>query len=99
MHCVCKAYTVPLNAPVRHGENWSCPVPGALSVRDASLQLGVSTSTIRRRIDDGELRSFRIGGAIRIPYWLAQILAQSRQKAKAEKVTIAGRSAGLMRGA
>jgi hypothetical protein len=34
-----------------------------------------------------------------LPYWLAQILAQSRQKAKAEKVTIAGRSAGLMRGA
>jgi excisionase family DNA binding protein len=67
MHCICKAYTVPMNAPVRHGENWSCPVPGALSVRDASLQLGVSTSTIRRRIDDGELRSFRIGGAIRIP--------------------------------
>jgi excisionase family DNA binding protein len=45
----------------------SGPMPGAVSIREAAITLGVSTDTIRRRIADGELASFRLGATIRIP--------------------------------
>jgi Helix-turn-helix domain len=41
-------------------------MPGALSIREAGLALGLSPATVRRRAL-GEIRSFRIGGSIRIP--------------------------------
>jgi excisionase family DNA binding protein len=37
-----------------------------LSVDDIADDLGVSTKTIRRLIDDGELRAYRIGRALRV---------------------------------
>jgi excisionase family DNA binding protein len=51
----------------RHFDHWTGTAPGALSVREAGVALGLSPKTIRRRIEDGELRSFRLGGTVRIP--------------------------------
>jgi excisionase family DNA binding protein len=50
-----------------HGESLGVAVPGALSIREAGVALGLSAATIRRRVLDGELRSFRLGGSVRIP--------------------------------
>jgi excisionase family DNA binding protein len=37
-----------------------------VSVGDAARHYGVSTRTIRRRIAEGKLRAYRVGGQIRI---------------------------------
>lgn len=59
--------------------------PGLLPVREAANLLGVSTRTIRRRIDDGSLPSFRLGdgpsAAVRIaPADLARYLADATHR-------------------
>jgi excisionase family DNA binding protein len=51
----------------RHFDGWGGAVPGALSIREAGHALGLSPQTVRRRVLDGELRSFRLGGSVRIP--------------------------------
>jgi excisionase family DNA binding protein len=51
----------------RHFDHFQGPAPGAVTVREAGVALGLSPQTIKRRIRDGELRSFRLGGAVRIP--------------------------------
>ena len=38
-----------------------------LTARETAERLGISLRTVRRRIADGSLASFKIGGAVRIP--------------------------------
>jgi excisionase family DNA binding protein len=37
-----------------------------MTVRQAACELGVSEATIRRRVDDGSLRGFRLGSIRRV---------------------------------
>jgi excisionase family DNA binding protein len=41
-------------------------VPSFLTLREVSATLRVSEKTVRRMIERGELRAFRIGGQLRI---------------------------------
>jgi excisionase family DNA binding protein len=47
-----------------------------LSIVQAADQFGISTRTVRRRIAEGKLRAYRVGGLIRID---AEDLAQLAQ--------------------
>jgi excisionase family DNA binding protein len=41
--------------------------PQYLTAKETAARLGISLRTVRRRIADGSLASFRIGGTVRIP--------------------------------
>ena len=40
--------------------------PVLVTLREASRRLGVSESTVRRRVRDGQLRTLKIGGLVRV---------------------------------
>jgi len=49
----------------------------ALSIKEAANRLGVSVSTIRRMLDTGELRAFKVLGQWRIRESIVEKIMQS----------------------
>ncbi len=47
--------------------------PGFAALPDAARYLGVSTDTIRRRVADGTLTAYRVGGTGRIFFKIADL--------------------------
>src|SRR5712692_10007769 len=60
--------------------------PTLVPIPEAAEALGVSVSTLRRRIDDGSIRAHRVGRAVRVD------LTELRAPAEAEVVRLAQRA-------
>lgn len=61
-----------------HDELEAIAARPALSVSETASLLSVSTDTVLRRIAAGQLPSFKVGGARRIPYSAVEALMSGR---------------------
>jgi hypothetical protein len=50
------------------------PIPGGISIHEFAKSQGMAASSIRRRVGTGDIPSYKICGARRIPLWYLEEL-------------------------